>query len=280
MPTKVRLVKGMVFPVVMYGCESWNKESWVPKHWCFWTVVLEKTLESLLCSMKIQPVHPKGNQFWIFIGRTLMLKLKLQYFGHLMWRTDSFEKMLMLGKIEGEGEGNDKGWDGWMTSPTRWTWVWVSSRSWWWTGKPGMLQSMGLQRIGHDWVTELNWTTVHQAPLSMEVSRKACSSGFPVPYSGDLANPGIEPRSPVLQADSLPAEPECCMPFQFSCSVVSDSLWSHGLQHTRLPCPSPTPRAYSNSCPSSWWCHPTISSSVVPFSGLQSFPASGSFPRT
>ena len=77
------------------------KESWAPKNWCFWTVVLEKTLESSLDCKKIQPVNPKGNQSWIFIGR-MMLKLKLQYFGHLMWRADSLEKILMLGKIEGK----------------------------------------------------------------------------------------------------------------------------------------------------------------------------------
>ena len=76
------------------------KESWALKNWCFWTVVLEKTLESPLDCKEIQLVHPKGDQSWIFTGRT-MLKLKLQYFGHLMWRTDSFEKTLMLGKIEG-----------------------------------------------------------------------------------------------------------------------------------------------------------------------------------
>ena len=83
-----------------------SKESWVPKNWCFWTVVLEKALESPLDCKEIQPVHPKGNQSWIFIGR-LMLKLKLQYFGHLMRRTDSLEKTLMLGKIEG---GRRRGW--------------------------------------------------------------------------------------------------------------------------------------------------------------------------
>ena len=88
----------------------------------------------------------------------LMLKLKLQYFDHLMWRINSFEKTLMLGKFEGEGRRVDRGWDGWMASPTRWTWVWVGSRSWWWTGKPGVLQSMGSQRVGHDWGIELNWT--------------------------------------------------------------------------------------------------------------------------
>ena len=87
----------------------------------------------------------------------LMLKLKLQYFGHLMWRTDSLEKTLMLGKIGEEGgEGGDRGWDGWTASATQWTWIWVSSRSWWWIGKPGMLQSMGSQRVRHDWATELN----------------------------------------------------------------------------------------------------------------------------
>ena len=88
----------------------------------------------------------------------LVLKLKLQYFGHLMWRTDSLEKTLMLGKIEGSRRRDNRGWDGWMASPTRWTWVWVSSGSWWRTGKSGMLQSMGSQRVGHEWVTELNWT--------------------------------------------------------------------------------------------------------------------------
>ena len=82
------------------------KESWVPKYWCFWTVVLEKTLESPLDCKEIQPIHPKGNQSWYSL-EVLMLKLKLQYFGHLMQRTDSFEKTLMLGKIEG---GRRRGW--------------------------------------------------------------------------------------------------------------------------------------------------------------------------
>ena len=107
LPTKVHLVKAMVFPTVMYGHEELDyKESWVPKNWCLWTVVLEKTLECPLDSKEIKPVHPKGNQSWISL-EGLMLKLKLQYFGHLMWRTDSFEKTLMLGKIEG---GRKRGW--------------------------------------------------------------------------------------------------------------------------------------------------------------------------
>ena len=92
----------------------------------------------------------------------LMLKLKLQYFGHLMQRTESFEKTLMLGKIEGRRRRGRRGWDGWMASRTWWTWVWVSSGSCWWIGRPGMLQSMGLRWVGHDNNrTELNWLLRH-----------------------------------------------------------------------------------------------------------------------
>ena len=90
----------------------------------------------------------------------LMLKLKLQYFGHLMWRTNSLEKTLMLGKIESGGEGDNRGWDGWMASLTQWICIWVGSRSLWLTQKPGVLQSIGSQRVRHNWVTELNWTEV------------------------------------------------------------------------------------------------------------------------
>ena len=82
------------------------------------------------------------------------LMLKLQYFGHLMRRANSLEKTLMLERLKAGGEGGDRGWDGWMASPTQWTWVWASSGRWWRTGKPGVLQSMGLQRVGHNWVTE------------------------------------------------------------------------------------------------------------------------------
>ena len=82
------------------------------------------------------------------------LMLKLQYFGHMMQRTNSLVKPLMLGKTEGRKRGDDRGWDGWMASPTQWTWVWASSGRWWRTGRPGVLQSMGLQRVGHDWATE------------------------------------------------------------------------------------------------------------------------------
>ena len=123
--------------------------SWAPKNWCFWTVVLEKTLESPLDCMEIQPVHPKGNLSLAFIGRT-DVKAETPV-GHLMRRADSFEKTLMMERLKAGGEGDDRGWDGRIASPTQWTWVWVNSRNWWWTERPGVLQSMGSQRVRHSW---------------------------------------------------------------------------------------------------------------------------------
>ena len=131
------------------------KESWAPKNWCFWTVVLEKTLESPLDCKEIQPIHSEGDQPWCSL-EGLMLKVKLQYFGHLMQTADSFEKTLMLGKIEGRRRSGWQ-WMRWLDGITdQWTWVWVNSRSWWRTGRPGVLQFTGSQRVGHDW--ETNWT--------------------------------------------------------------------------------------------------------------------------
>ena len=116
-------------------------ESWVPKNSCFWTVVLEKTLESPLTARRSnQSILKEISHGCSLEG--LMLKLKPQYFGHLMGRTDSLEKTLMLERLRA-GEGDDRGWDGWMASPTQWTWVWVDCGSWWWTGRPGVLWFMG-----------------------------------------------------------------------------------------------------------------------------------------
>ena len=120
------------------------KESWAPNNWCFWTVVLEKTLETPLDCKEIQSVQPKGNQSWIFIERT-DAEAETQYFRHLMWRTDSFEKTLMLGKIEDRRRRGQQRMR-WLASPTQWTWVWVNSGSWWWTGRPCVLQSIGVTK--------------------------------------------------------------------------------------------------------------------------------------
>ena len=130
------------------------------------------------------------------------------------------------------------------------------------------------------WLFATPWCVAHQAPLFMGFSRQEYWSGLPFPSPGALPNPGTEPRSPALQADALTSEPPS-VSVQFSCSVVSDSLRPHEPQHTRPLYPSPTPRVYSNPCPLSRWCHPAISSSVVPFSSCpQSLPASGSFPMS
>ena len=130
--------------------------------WCLWTVVLEKTLESPLDCKEIQPVHPKGNQSWMFVGRT-----DVEAETPVLWYSNTWCKELTHWKrpwcwerLRARGEGDDREWDGWRASPTQWTWVWVSSRSWWWTGRPGVLQSMGSQRVRHDWATELNWTGI------------------------------------------------------------------------------------------------------------------------
>ena len=147
--------------------QSDYKESWVPKNWGFWTVVLEKTLESPLDCKEIQPVHPKGKQSWVFTGRT-----DVEAETPVLWLPDAKSWLIGkdpdAGKDWGQGEGDDRGWDGWMASPTQWTWVWVNSGSWWWTGRPGMLQSVGLQRVGHDWKTELRDGTQAQCTGSLE----------------------------------------------------------------------------------------------------------------
>ena len=133
------------------------KESWALKNWCFWTVVLEKTLESPLDSKEIQPVHPKGDQSWIFIGRTDAEVETPNTLATWCEELTHWKKPWCWERLNAEGEGGDRGWDGWMASQTQWTWVWVNSRSWWWTGRPGVLQSMGSQSRTQlsDW-TELN----------------------------------------------------------------------------------------------------------------------------
>ena len=127
--TKVHIVKAMVFPVVMYWCESWTiKKVKALKNWCCLTVVLEKALGSTSGSKEIKSVNSKENQPWIFIEGQ-MLKLKPQYFGHLMWRANSLEKTLMLAKIKGSRKRGSRGWDGWIESSTQWTQVWANSGS-------------------------------------------------------------------------------------------------------------------------------------------------------
>ena len=144
----------MVFPMVMYGCESWTVKK--AEHWCFWTVVLEKTHESPLDCKEIQPVHSEGDQPWDFFGRN-DAKAEIPVLWPLHAELTYWKRLWCWEGLGAGGEGDDPGWDGWMASWTRWTWVWVNSGSWWWTGRPGVLQFMGSQRVGHNWATELNW---------------------------------------------------------------------------------------------------------------------------
>ena len=153
LPTQVHIVTTMVFPVVVYACASWTTkkaEGWrvdAFELWCWrrllrvpWTA--RRSNQSIL--KEISPEYSLEG---------LMLKLKLHYFGHLIQRTNSLEKTLMLGRIECRRMGN-RGWDGWMASPTQWTWVWANFGRQWKTGTPGVLQSTGSQSIRHDWATE------------------------------------------------------------------------------------------------------------------------------
>ena len=138
-----------------------HKENWALKNWCFSTVVLEKILKSPLDSKEIITVNPKGNQSWIFIGKTdteaeAPILLDTWCKGLTYWK-----RPWCWVRLKGGREGDDRGWNGWMASLTQLIWIWAGSRSWWWAGKTGVLQSMGSQRVGHYWMTELEtvpWT--------------------------------------------------------------------------------------------------------------------------
>ena len=158
LPTKVHLVKAMVFPGVMYGFESWTvkkAERWridAFELWCWrrllrvpWTA--RRSNQSILKEISLD-VHWKD---WCWSWNSSTLATSCEELTH--WKRPWCWEGLGAG-----GEGDDRGWDSWMASPTRWTWVWVNSRSWWWTGRPGVLRFMGLQTVRHDWATELNWT--------------------------------------------------------------------------------------------------------------------------
>ena len=179
----------MVFPVVIYGCESWTmkkterRKTGAFELWCWrrlrrvpWTA--RRSNQSILkelspgCSLE-----------------GLMLKPKLQYFGDLMRRADSFEKILMLGGIGGSKEKRMTGWDGWMASPTQWRWVWADFGSWWWTGRPCVLPFMGLQRVRQDWATELNWTEplYSQCKLFCHMNSSICQLPNPLQSSSKIS---------------------------------------------------------------------------------------------
>ena len=159
----------------MYGCESWTVKKAECRRidafelWC-WRRLLRVPWTARRSNQYILKEISPGISL-----EGLMLKLKLQYFGHLMRRVDSLEKTLMLGRIGGRRRKGRHRLDGRMASLTRWTWVWVNSGSWWWTGRPGVLQFMGSQTVRHDWATELNWMEeIIKCTLSDYSSCKVC----------------------------------------------------------------------------------------------------------
>ena len=158
LPTKVCLVTAMVFPVVMYGCESWTvkkAECWkidAFELWC-WRRLLRVPWTARISNhpfwrRSVLGVHWK-DRCWSWNSNTLATSCEELTHWKRPWCWEG---------LGAGGEGDDRGWDGWMTSPTRSTWVWVNSGSLWWTGRPGVLWFMGLHRVRHDWATELNWT--------------------------------------------------------------------------------------------------------------------------
>ena len=188
----------------MYGWESWTiKRAECQRTddfelWCWrrhlripWTT--RRSNQSIL--KEISPEYSLEG---------LMLKLKIQYFGHLMQRTASLEMTLMLGKIEGDRD--NRGWSGWMASPAWWTWVWASSGTWWWTEKPGVLQSMGLQRVRHEWV--LNWTELKEVEVVTLRGNTYLANIWREPRgSEDLGKEGVY----IMESDSgLSSPPPIC----------------------------------------------------------------------
>ena len=175
LPTKVCLVKAMVFPVVMFGCESWTvKKAERRRIDAFelrcWRSLLRVPWTARRSNQSILKEISPGCSL-----EGLMLKLKLQYFGHLMERADSFKRPWCWERLKVGGEGDDRGWDGWMASPTQWTWVWVNSGSWWWTGRPGMLQSTGLQQS--DTTVWLKWTVLILPMIKQEAWNVSQANG-------------------------------------------------------------------------------------------------------
>ena len=216
------------------------KERWVPKNWCFWTVVLEKTLESPLDCKEIKLVNSKGNQPWIFIGGTWCWGWNSNNLATWCEEPTHWKRSWCWERLSAGGEGDDREWDGWMASPTQWRWVRAGSGNWWWTGKPGVLQSLVLQRVRHDWTTEQhqmetkimeahankqrcwNESCVHaqslvvcnslqppgtvalQTSLSMGFSKQEYCSGYPFPPPGDRPNPELNMHLLHWQVASLP----------------------------------------------------------------------------
>ena len=173
--TEFQIVKAMVFPVVVCGCQSWTIKKAEHRRidafelWC-WRRLLRVPWTARRSKQSILKEISPGCSL-----EGCMLKLKLQYFSHLLRRANIWKRPWWWERLRTGGEGDDRGWDGWMASPTQFgTWVWVNSGSWWWTGRPGVLRFMGSQRVRHNWPTELNWISLQMVTASMKL-KDTCS---------------------------------------------------------------------------------------------------------
>ena len=178
-----------------------GEESWVPKNWCFWTVALEKTLESPLNCKEIQPVLPKGDQSWVFIGRT-----DIEAETPILWPPHAKSWLIGKGPNVGRDWGQEeKGMtegDGWTATPTQWTWVWVNSGSWYWTGRPGVLWFMGSWRVGHYWVTKLNWIPILLKPFQKIAEESKLPNSFYEATTTPIPKPDKDAtKKGILQAN-------------------------------------------------------------------------------
>ena len=243
---------------VMYGCESWtvkkakHRRTYAFELWC-WRRLLRVPWAARRFNQSILKEISPGCSL-----DGLMLKLKLQYFVHLLRRVDSLEKTLMLG---GTGGGRRRGWDGWMASLTRWTWVWVNSGRWWWTGRPGMLRFMGSQRVGHDWVTELNWCvwvcmlgyvcsfiicgdlgSHHSQGAALSPPDMVTPSGctfiihptpVPKPWIPLISSPSLQFWECYINGPILCRTFWNCFFFSFSLSTIANTFWA--LLYARCP---------------------------------------------
>ena len=216
------------------------KESWVPKNWCFWTVVLEKTLESPLDCKEAQPVHPKGDRSvlgvhwrdwcWSWNSNTLAT-----WYGELthVRRSWCWERLRA-------GEGDNRWWDGWMASPTQWTWVWVDSGSWWWTGRSGVLQFVGSQRVRHNRATELLYKILFSLKPQHE---SAIGTHISPPFWTSLPSPIPSHPSRLIQS---PFEyPQLYSKFLLAIYFTYGNVSFHVTGSTHLTLSSPLPMSVS-----------------------------------
>ena len=222
LPAKVHLVKAMIFPVVMYGCECWTTKKAERRRIDAFELWWWRRL------LRVPWTARRSNQFILkeinpgISLEGMMLKLKLQYFGHLMHRTDSFERPWCWERLRAGWEGDDRGWDGCMASPTQWTWVCVNSGSWWWTGRPGVLQSMVLQRAvtESDMTEQLNWTELFYKAFFISERRS---------WFGNLQNSRISSRDLLRpeerSADPAHTDPQQPCPPAIALRLLTKSPW-------------------------------------------------------